>query len=198
MKMTDKFTCITCQVMFKTPELQREHYKLDWHRYNLKRKVASIPPVTLEEFELRAKEHRESQNANQDESQYCKYCSKLFNNMNSYCNHLNSKKHKISEEKYATIGKDEENRNSDSDSYVKVEPTGTSQNQGKFVVVNADNSGEDDIETDSEIEEVIIFVHYFLLFYFLPCLICNVEYLCLSCLSFYCFLDVGLIYAQQY
>lgn len=153
--MPDKFTCITCQVMFGNPELQREHYKLDWHRYNLKRKVASIPPVTLEEFELRAKEHRESQNASQDESQYCKYCSKLFNNMNSYSNHLNSKKHKISEEKYSTTGKEEENsRHSDTDSFVKVEPSGNSSKlQGKFVVLNANDSG-DDFETDSEIEEL--------------------------------------------
>ena len=31
-------------------ELQRAHYKTDWHRYNLKRKVAELPPVTAEDF----------------------------------------------------------------------------------------------------------------------------------------------------
>ena len=33
------YTCITCRVGFRTAELQRNHYKSDWHRYNLKRKV---------------------------------------------------------------------------------------------------------------------------------------------------------------
>lgn len=155
--MPDSFTCITCQVMFKTPELQREHYKQDWHRYNLKRKVASIPPVTLEEFEQRAKEHRElSQNTNQDESQYCKYCSKLFNTKNAYNNHLNSKKHKICEERYIDNVNQEEEHSapSDSDSFVKVASSGPSNVPNKFVVVNANDSGEEDIETDSDIEEL--------------------------------------------
>ena len=33
--------------------LQKEHYKSDWHRYNLKRKVADLPPVTAENFQER-------------------------------------------------------------------------------------------------------------------------------------------------
>lgn len=158
--MPDSYTCITCQVLFKTPDLQREHYKLDWHRYNLKRKVANIPPVTLEEFEVRAKEHREvAQESNQDESQYCKYCSKMFNSKNAYNNHLNSKKHKLAEAEFVETekeNKDEEHSQSDTDSYVKVEAGGThgDSRPGKFVVVNADDSAEEDVETDSEIEEV--------------------------------------------
>lgn len=31
--------------------LQREHYKLDWHRFNLRQKMAMLPPLTAEEFE---------------------------------------------------------------------------------------------------------------------------------------------------
>ncbi len=44
------FTCLACQVAFKTAEVQRTHYGTDWHRYNLKRKVADLPPVTSEVF----------------------------------------------------------------------------------------------------------------------------------------------------
>jgi len=55
------YTCITCRVMFTdkdgneggAAELQKEHYKTDWHRYNLKRKVADLPPVTAENFQQR-------------------------------------------------------------------------------------------------------------------------------------------------
>lgn len=161
--MPDSYTCITCQVLFKSAELQREHYKLDWHRYNLKRKVASIPPVTLEEFEQRAKEHRELSEIVRDESVYCKCCSKLFNTKNAYGNHLNSKKHKQAEEKnLVSVKKDEElSSHSDTESFEKVEAVDKLEpaaNSGpeKFVVVNSNDSGDEDIETDSEIEEVCI------------------------------------------
>ena len=48
------YTCITCHVAFLSADIQRHHYKSDWHRYNLKRKVVSLPPVTVEEFQRRA------------------------------------------------------------------------------------------------------------------------------------------------
>jgi hypothetical protein len=44
------FTCLACQVVFPTAESQRVHYVTDWHRYNLKRKVAELPPVTSEVY----------------------------------------------------------------------------------------------------------------------------------------------------
>ncbi|KAL4706824.1 hypothetical protein ACJJTC_010058 [Scirpophaga incertulas] len=154
--MPHTFTCITCQVLFNSPELQREHYKLDWHRYNLKRKVANIPPVSLEEFEKRAREHKDQlESNNQDETEFCRYCSKLFNTKNSYNNHLNSKKHKLSQERFI---EEEHSTHSDTDSFVKVEAGSTINPEqvgpGKFVVVNANTSEDEDIETDSEIEEL--------------------------------------------
>ncbi|XP_013166493.1 PREDICTED: zinc finger protein 622 [Papilio xuthus] len=155
--MPDSYTCITCQVLFKTADLQREHYKLDWHRYNLKRKVASIPPVTLEEFEQRAKEHKESAEAIRDESAYCRCCSKLFNTKNAYNNHLNSKKHKQTEEKSIKEGNDDHSNHSDTDSFVKIDNVDKlpiKNEPEKFVVVKPVGSGDEDIETDSEIEEL--------------------------------------------
>lgn len=44
------FTCNTCGLTFPTADLQRLHMKADWHRYNLKRKVANLPPITSEMF----------------------------------------------------------------------------------------------------------------------------------------------------
>ena len=52
--MTDLFTCVTCNIAFNDPEFQREHYKSDWHRYNLKRKVAELSPVDFKDFTTRA------------------------------------------------------------------------------------------------------------------------------------------------
>lgn len=50
MSTTDMFTCVTCNIAFDDPELQRAHYKTDWHRYNLKRKVAEMPAINLQDF----------------------------------------------------------------------------------------------------------------------------------------------------
>lgn len=44
------FTCVACNVAFKEAEKQRAHYKTDWHRYNLKRKIADLPPVSAQAF----------------------------------------------------------------------------------------------------------------------------------------------------
>ncbi|CAK7898208.1 cytoplasmic 60S subunit biogenesis factor Rei1p [[Candida] anglica] len=44
------YTCNTCGLAFATPEDQRVHMKSDWHRYNLKRRVAQLPPIDEDLF----------------------------------------------------------------------------------------------------------------------------------------------------
>lgn len=44
------FTCNSCATEFKTGDLQRFHMKTEWHRYNLKRRIAELPAVTADEF----------------------------------------------------------------------------------------------------------------------------------------------------
>jgi len=89
------FTCVTCQVRFADAELHRDHFKGDWHRYNLKRKVAELPAVTFEDFEARKVAH-EKQAATIKEApkqNYCIACGKNFKNSKAYENHIQSKKH---------------------------------------------------------------------------------------------------------
>ncbi len=43
--------CTTCDVTFGDLEEQRQHFRLDWHRYNLKRKVHGQRTVTENEFD---------------------------------------------------------------------------------------------------------------------------------------------------
>lgn len=96
--MCSSYTCITCRVAFKDVEIQRLHYKTDWHRYNLKRKVVDLPPVTSEDFEKRVLLQREKDSVeNGDKNMYCKACRKNFNSAKSYENHLGSKRHKDNE-----------------------------------------------------------------------------------------------------
>lgn len=47
------YTCLSCQIQFPSTELQRSHMKTEWHRYNLKRRVAQLVPVSNEIFQLK-------------------------------------------------------------------------------------------------------------------------------------------------
>ncbi|XP_031570774.1 zinc finger protein 622-like [Actinia tenebrosa] len=90
------YTCITCRVGFADSDLQRKHYKSDWHRYNLKRKVAEMPPVTAEVFQekvLAQRAEAEAKEQTKSTIMYCKICNKNFSSENAYKNYLQSKKH---------------------------------------------------------------------------------------------------------
>ncbi|XP_008297369.1 ankyrin repeat and zinc finger domain-containing protein 1 isoform X2 [Stegastes partitus] len=50
-EVSDKMVCSACRCPFINREEQTEHYKLDWHRFNLRQKMAGLPPLTAEEFE---------------------------------------------------------------------------------------------------------------------------------------------------
>ncbi|KAM5157092.1 cytoplasmic 60S subunit biogenesis factor ZNF622 [Mantella aurantiaca] len=96
------YTCISCRVAFADPDIQRAHYKTDWHRYNLKRKVADMPPVTAENFQERVLAQRAVvEEQSKETATYCTVCSKRFSTFNAYENHLKSKKHLDLEKKAA-------------------------------------------------------------------------------------------------
>ncbi|SCU94433.1 LAME_0F07426g1_1 [Lachancea meyersii CBS 8951] len=44
------FTCNACMIQFRSSDQQRYHMKTDWHRYNLKRKVAQLGPISADLF----------------------------------------------------------------------------------------------------------------------------------------------------
>ena len=96
MSTANIYSCMTCRLLVTNQDLQREHFKSDWHRYNLKRKVASLPFVTIEAFLHKASaqealliavEKVRRQNWN------CFMCKKHFASEKQLNNHLTSKKH---------------------------------------------------------------------------------------------------------
>ncbi|XP_049887660.1 zinc finger protein 622 [Pectinophora gossypiella] len=148
MKPNQVFACCTCEVIFRTQELHRDHYRQDWHRYNLKRKVANLYSVTEAEYNARVMQNRQPEEGG--EPLYCKVCTKYFGTQNALDNHLNSKKHKAAE------------RNAiDEDSGATVEKEPTTEHPSSehpsstydFDMLDADSCDEE-IETDSEIEEL--------------------------------------------
>ena len=44
--------CVTCEYACEDVNDQAQHYKSDWHRYNLRRRVRDMPSISLEDFEL--------------------------------------------------------------------------------------------------------------------------------------------------
>ncbi|XP_006822109.1 tRNA endonuclease ANKZF1-like [Saccoglossus kowalevskii] len=50
-KVSDKMLCSTCNIQFHSRSEQKEHYKLDWHRFNLKQKAIGLEAISEEEFE---------------------------------------------------------------------------------------------------------------------------------------------------
>lgn len=68
------------------------------HRYNLKRKIAELQPVTAEVFaqKVLAQQDQLRLSASQANfSQTCVPCKKTFYSQNAYNNHLSSKRHRI-------------------------------------------------------------------------------------------------------
>lgn len=51
MSSSGVYTCNSCVLTFDASDEQRAHMKSDWHRYNLKRRVAQLPPISFETFD---------------------------------------------------------------------------------------------------------------------------------------------------
>ncbi|XP_057192015.1 ankyrin repeat and zinc finger domain-containing protein 1 isoform X2 [Triplophysa rosa] len=50
-EVSDRMFCSACQCPFESREEQMEHYKLDWHRFNLRQRLEGRSAVTVDEFE---------------------------------------------------------------------------------------------------------------------------------------------------
>lgn len=145
------YTCITCRVAFRDLEVQRQHYKSDWHRYNLKRKVVELPPVGVEDFQKRVIAQRgKDDQLQQSQEMNCKACRKNFSTQNQYNNHLLSKKHKEKSAKVSNANSTEELCDQSSSSGVKNE-----DKDEKMENISAKKSRiEENMDTDSDVESV--------------------------------------------
>jgi len=92
-------TCISCKLMFADGASQRHHYRSDFHRYNLKRKVVGLPPVTEQLFNEKVAAKKAAENA-EPETFGCDICRKSYNSAKTLETHNKSKKHLLAVEKY--------------------------------------------------------------------------------------------------
>eukprot|EP00158_Paraphelidium_tribonemae_P002143 Partr_v1_DN25149_c0_g1_i1_m76583 putative Zinc finger protein len=106
-KTATAFTCVSCQVQFSSAGDQRIHHQSDWHRYNLKRKIVNLAPVTALEFARRIDALSKGSasadtsgavaegSENGDVNNWsCEACDKVFGGKATLDNHCQSKKHK--------------------------------------------------------------------------------------------------------
>jgi len=79
-------------------EEHKEHHKSDFHRFNLKRKMINLAPVTVEQFNAKVADIKREENAKGSFTVIeCKLCKKKFGSEGAYNTHVTSNKHKEKE-----------------------------------------------------------------------------------------------------
>lgn len=101
-KTRTNMMCNHCLYVSKTYEEMKEHYKSEFHRYNLNRVTMNLAPLSFEEYKkkkefftkkMEEKKKKEEAIKQQSQNLYCETCQKKFNNCKKYNEHLNSKIH---------------------------------------------------------------------------------------------------------
>ncbi|KAG7192038.1 uncharacterized protein KQ657_002393 [Scheffersomyces spartinae] len=67
--MSGRITCTSCGLEFPSSADQRTHMKGDWHRYNLKRRVAQLPPISEDLFKSKVATLSSSNNEAEEDSE---------------------------------------------------------------------------------------------------------------------------------
>ena len=89
------FYSTTSGTYFSDKDSLAEHYKSDFHKYNLKRKVAGLPPVTKEWFDSRKEQLSSTATVGPVQKLwYDPLTKKKFSTENTYMAHVASKKYK--------------------------------------------------------------------------------------------------------
>lgn len=97
--------CNHCMLECQTYEKMKEHYKSDFHKYNLNRVTMNLNPLTYADY-IKKKEMylskvtsaQTKQVAQESRTFTCEICRKTFSSSNKYNEHLSSKSHKKTEE----------------------------------------------------------------------------------------------------
>ncbi|KAJ0914920.1 putative transcription factor C2H2 family [Helianthus annuus] len=87
--------CNACNKEFTDVNSQKTHYKSEWHRYNIKRKIAGVPGVTEALFLARQSAlAKENSKLHETPMLYtCGLCGKGYRSSNAHAQHLKSRAH---------------------------------------------------------------------------------------------------------
>ncbi|KAJ9549536.1 hypothetical protein OSB04_022079 [Centaurea solstitialis] len=89
--------CNACNRELADENDQKTHYKSEWHRYNLKRKMAGVPGVTEALFLARQSTLAEEKNKLSGPPMLytCGLCGKGYRSSKAHAQHLNSRAHTL-------------------------------------------------------------------------------------------------------
>lgn len=119
-------SCSYCNTLFENKEKQRLHYKLDWHRYNLKQQLEGLKPISEQNFNILIKKDT----CSSSESEIPVGCSSPSKKFVS----------KISESSSETTSQSD-------DSNESISETCTDDSQTE----NGDEKADDDLETKKDV-----------------------------------------------
>ncbi|KAG5519185.1 hypothetical protein PMAC_002273 [Pneumocystis sp. 'macacae'] len=91
-----QFTCILCGVTFQSLEVQKVHYRSEWHLYNLKRKIAGFPIVSAEVFSQKVIEKRTI--LAEESSKFSSKKKKNNTKHNNFTNSLKTQEHEFKQQ----------------------------------------------------------------------------------------------------
>ena len=92
--VSQAYGCLSCGVHAEfDADQQKNHYKSDWHRYNLRRKINGLPFISKDLFEAKLSSSIAAAESPKKENFYCSVCHKSFGSKNSHENHLRSTRH---------------------------------------------------------------------------------------------------------
>ena len=108
--------CNHCMYVCKSYEEMKEHYKSEFHKYNLNRVTMNLAPLSYEDYKRKKdffmKKMEEKKKAEENlklksQNLFCEICSKKFNSSKKLEEHLNSKNHLKNKAKKDEEKKDE-------------------------------------------------------------------------------------------
>ena len=163
-----QYKCGACYALFSTFEDQRAHYKSEWHKFNLKRKVAGLPPGRRKgrvkvtsylnyffESPATEKDYNEKMAVPEPAKEPaktkfpCSSCNKVFSSANAHQSHLRSKAH-ISNAKVEAASQSEEKKEI---LPVKEENAADVKTEQQAVASNAEKESESAIPVKEKKEE---------------------------------------------
>ena len=115
-KSRTNMMCNHCLYVSKTYEEMKEHYKSEFHKYNLNRVTMNLAPLSYEDYKRKKdffmKKMEEKKKAEENlklksQNLFCEICSKKFNSSKKLEEHLNSKNHLKNKAKKDEEKKDE-------------------------------------------------------------------------------------------
>lgn len=148
--------CTACQATILASDYKGHYAKSDWHRYNVKRRVAGLAAISqaLFESQLAALQEKRSAGEKSKPDLSCTACGKTFTSQSAYQSHINSNKHlkKVEAKGKGKSEETEEEEQKSAQNNKKVNETGEQEAHKKMEGLKIEAKDEQNGESKSDEE----------------------------------------------